>query len=52
MNCISTLTVPSPLHSSQRPPSVLKENQAGVISICFAKGCAAMSFRISSYALT
>ena len=24
MNCISTVMVPSPLHSSQRPPSLLK----------------------------
>ena len=48
MNCISTVTVPSPLHSSQRPPSVLKEKNPGVNPICWDSGCAANSLRISS----
>ena len=48
----STFTVPSPLHSSQRPPSVLKEKNLASISIWRAKGCSAMSLRISSKALT
>ena len=50
INCISTVMVPSPLHSSQRPPSELKEKYEGENPICLAPCCSANSFRISSNA--
>ena len=51
INCISIVIVPSPLHSSHRPPSALNEKWAGVNPICFALCWSAYNRRISSYAL-
>ena len=50
INCISIFILPSPLHSSHLPPSVLNEKALGLKSLFIAKGCFEYKFLISSYA--
>jgi hypothetical protein len=50
-NCISTVTVPSPSQTSQRPPGTLKEKAPGPKPLRLASGWAAKSARTSSKAL-
>jgi hypothetical protein len=50
-NCISTVTVPSPSQTSQRPPGTLKEKLPAVKPRRLASGWAAKSARMSSKAL-
>jgi hypothetical protein len=47
-NCISTVTVPSPWHVSQRPPGTLKENARRIASL--ASGVSAKTSRMASNA--
>src|ERR1700734_1578318 len=50
-NCISTVTVPSPSQTSQRPPGTLKEKCPGPKPRRLASGWAAKRARRSSKAL-
>ena len=50
-NCISTVTVPSPSQTSQRPPGTLKEKLPAAKPLRLASGWVAKRARISSKAL-